>query len=251
MVSFRKPEKWKYFSFSQKIGYYMTVMDKKYSYYVDKLMAKKIVKDILKDEIEIPETICILEDYNDLQESDINPNYIIKASHGSSWNIILEENMRYDIKQLRLRLSSWNCLYDNEIEKQYLYIKPKFYIEKKVKCKYEGNNGKAIVFSLFCIHNKVFYIQVIDKYRDKTNHYDLNWNLLDIPLSGKFKMNKPEQLNRMIYLAEKLSISFEFVRIDFYISEDNKIYFSEFTFTPCMGASVYDIYEYEFSKLWT
>jgi len=49
-------------------------------------------------------------------------------------------------------------------------------------------------------------------------------------------IQKPKNFDKMISLAEKLSSPFEYVRIDFYITdEDDKIYFSEYTFTPNNG----------------
>ena len=43
----------------------------------------------------------------------------------------------------------------------------------------------------------------------------------------------------MIQLAECLSKGISFVRVDLY-SIDNKIYFSEFTFSPCGGMMRFD-----------
>ena len=55
----------------------------------------------------------------------------------------------------------------------------------------------------------------------------------------------------MIELSKLLSMPFEFVRIDFYISADSDIYFSEFTFTPSAGYQLYsDQIEEKFGALW-
>jgi hypothetical protein len=229
----------------------MIQIDKAHSYYVDKLCAKKIIKNVLGDEIEIPKTIRILKNYLDVKESDINTNYMIKATHGSSWNLNFNEGEHYDINRVKLILSSWNCPYNNDIEKQYKYILPSFYVEEKIICRYKGNSGNAYAWCLYCIHNKVYYINVIDKSADHINRYDLDWNLLDVELNGLFEVDKPKEINKMIELAEKLSKPFEFVRIDFYIGSNDKIYFSEFTFSPCMGVNIYGNFDYEMGKVWT
>jgi hypothetical protein len=250
MFKFIRPPDWTQLPLSKKIQHYMIQLDKPHSYYVDKLSAKRIIKNILGDEIEVPKTIRILENYLDVRESDINTNYMIKASHGSSWNLIFEEGVHYDINQVKLTLSSWNCPFNGDIEKQYKYIAPVFYVEEKITCRYQGHNGKAYAWCLYCIHNKVYYINVIDKYRDYINRYDLNWNLLDVELNGLFHVDKPKEMNKMINLAERLSKPFEFVRVDFYIGSDDKIYFSEFTFSPCMGINIYGNFDYEMGKVW-
>ena len=60
-----------------------------------------------------------------------------------------------------------------------------------------------------------------------------------------------EAMNRMFDAAKILSNPFEFVRIDFYLGADNKIYFSEFTFTPHAGLQVYsNEMELKLGKLW-
>ncbi len=249
MFILNKPLNWNDLSFSNKIQYYMSKLTLEHSYYVDKLVAKQIVKDICNDLIEIPKTIRILKNYTDIVDTDINPNYIIKSSHGSSWNINI--NSTINKKYIINKLSSWNCKYNPHIEKQYSYISPRFYIEEKLICKY-NQCGNPYAFCLYCLYGKVFLINVVDKELDYINHYNLNWDLLDIHLNGRININKPEELDKMIILAEKLSLNIEFVRVDFYVCADNKIYFSEFTFSPLMGANdIYGNYEIPFGKLWT
>jgi hypothetical protein len=119
---FRKPPDWNDLHFSKKIQHYQIQLDKPHSYYVDKLIAKKIVKDVCGDKIEVPKTIRILKDYEDVMLSDINPKYMIKASHGSSWNMNFENDIVYDINEVKLKLSSWNCLFGDNVEKQYSYL---------------------------------------------------------------------------------------------------------------------------------
>ena len=251
MFVFIKPPDWNELSLSKKIEYYMVQLNKDHSYYVDKLIAKSIVKHVLGDEIEVPRTVRILENYLDVRESDINTNYIIKSAHASSWNLIIEEDKKYTIKEIQCKLSSWNCPFNANTEIQYQHLSPVFFIEEKITCRYQGNNGKAYTWCFYCANGKAFHINVIDKYTDKINRYDINFNLLDIKWNGLFEVNKPKELNKMIKMAEKLSEPFEFVRVDFYIGKDDKIYFSEFTFSPCMGVNIYDKYDMVLGKYWS
>ena len=250
MFVFIRPPDWNQLSLSKKIQHYMIQLNRDHAYYVDKLSSKRIVKNILGNEIEVPRTIRILDSYLDVQESDINTNYMIKGAHASGWNLNFEEGKRYDINEVKLKLSSWNCPFNDNLEKQYKYIPPVFYVEEKITCRYEGHNGNAYAWCFFCIHNKVVHIQVIDKGRDYVNRYDLDWNLFDVMKNGMFHVDKPKELDRMIELAERLSKEFEFIRVDFYISNDDKIYFSEFTFSPCMGINMYGDKDFELGKIW-
>jgi hypothetical protein len=63
-------------------------------------------------------------------------------------------------------------------------------------------------------------------------------------------IEKPNRLDKMLTLAAKLSQPFEFVRIDFYYV-DEKIYFSEYTFTPAGGKQVFPLdLEIKYGALW-
>lgn len=245
-----KPDSWDYLAFSSKIQHFMIRLGKNHSYYVDKLYAKRIIKDICGDDIEIPRTIRVLKDNTDILDSDINSNYILKASHGSSWNINFEEGVTPNKAEMLESLRAWNCIFNADIECQYSYIKPKFFIEEKVRCKYQGKNGKALTWSFYCLLGKVFYFQIIDKAADIIDHYDANWNLLNMEKNGRTGVTRPHNFNKMVELAEKVAHEFEFLRIDFYLTDDDKIYFSEFTLSPCQGATIYGEYDYVFSKLW-
>ena len=55
----------------------------------------------------------------------------------------------------------------------------------------------------------------------------------------------------MLNNARILSNRFEFVRIDYYIDNNNDIYFSEFTFSPAGGNQTFDIdIEEDMAKEW-
>ena len=55
----------------------------------------------------------------------------------------------------------------------------------------------------------------------------------------------------MLNIVRELSKIFEFVRIDLYISKDDKIYFSEFTFTPNGGTKFFNNdLELKYGLLW-
>ena len=77
------------------------------------------------------------------------------------------------------------------------------------------------------------------------NYYDCDWNKLTwlnrktYPANYNITDKKPEQLEKMIEIAEKLSKDFKFVRVDLY-DIDNNIYLSEMTFTPASGTQKID-----------
>jgi hypothetical protein len=242
---FNKPPDWNSLPLYKKIAYYKTILNENYAPYVDKLVAKKIVKDLCGDKIKVANVIRVLNGPNDLKHSDLNSNYIIKSSHGSGWNINITESTNLT-NSIRL-LHSWNKSYSLiHNEAQYKYIKPRFFIEEKVNDKSLGKNGVADVYTFRCIQGNPISINI--KHLGLFNKYDIEFNDIDKP---QFYIEKPVELDRMIELSKILSKPFEFVRVDFYLDKNSDIYFSEFTFTPNAGYPFYSMeVEERLSSLW-
>lgn len=240
--SFTKPPNWSSMPFFSKIGYYKNVLDERVVPYVDKIEAKKIVK-ALHEDISVAKIVRILKNPNDFNQNDINPKYIVKSAHGSGWNINITEQTK--VQDVVKSLQKWNTTYEGIKEKQYKYIKPRFYIEEKV----DGpKGGQALVYMFRCINGSPVTIGVKCAKRKVQNSYDIEWNpIMPENLEG---IERPNRLDKMLTLAAKLSEPFEFVRIDFYYVNE-KIYFSEFTFTPAGGKQVLPLeLEIQFGKLW-
>lgn len=246
MFTFSKPETWKYMPLYEKITYYSKMLTSAYSPYVDKLEAKRIVKEICGDDIQVAPVKRILNGPNDFTEADIDPNCMIKTTHGCGWNISMSANTKVDeVKEL---LNKWNCVY-SENENQYKYIQPRFFIEEKVDDAVLGITDTAITYMFRCIHGVPVTIGI--RQGSVQHSYDMNWKQL--PINHKqpdSPIRKPANIDEMIALAKRLSKPFEFVRIDFYLGKDG-IYLSEYTFTPSAGFRLYSMkVEKELGKLW-
>ena len=90
-------------------------------------------------------------------------------------------------------------------------------------------------YKVFCFRGIPKLIQVdSDRFKEhKRNLYTVNWDSLDLTYSypmGEYE-EKPKQLQIMIDLSKKISVNFEFVRVDFYI-HNNKVYVGELTHIP-------------------
>jgi hypothetical protein len=244
LLTIKKPPGWDKLPLYRKIKYYSRQLDSNYSIYVDKLSAKEIVKKETLGNIKTAETVKILKSFDDITVDDICENYILKASHGSGWNIDLKETT--DISEIISKLHSWNKTYSTD-EKQYIHIEPRFFIEKKLTDLYLGKTGNAIVYMVRCIYGNPVSIGVKDS---KFNYlYTIDWKSL---LSISSSYEQPKCLDLMLMYSRVLSRRFEFVRLDFYICENNEIYFSEFTFTPAGGSMVFPLpLERIFGELWT
>ncbi len=88
MFSFPKPPTWNSLALFQKIAYYKTQLNHRYAAYVDKLEAKRPVS-MMCPKVRTERVIRILKDSNDISDPDICPEHMLKATHGSGWNILL------------------------------------------------------------------------------------------------------------------------------------------------------------------
>lgn len=226
-----KPKNWEKLQFYLKIRHIMNNITSEYSDYVDKLKAKTIVK-LLCPQINVSKIIKILDTPDDIIEQDIESGHIIKSAHGSGWNINLRNITNID--NIKKQLFSYNKIYNDGKEKQYLSIKPKFFIEEIIDDKYRGANGDAFSYNFYCLYGKLQFLRIVDPLNKMVNSYDSNWNII-----GENYMNmnfeKPSNYDDILNFITILSKQFEFVRIDLFIAKNDIIYFSEFTFTSNGG----------------
>lgn len=247
MFSFPKPSGWNSMPLYVKISYYKTQLDARYAAYVDKLEVKKHVSKVCPN-VRTARVIRILKDSNDICETDICPDHILKASHGSAWNVLLSKAP--PIPRLQIILSSWSVAYTGVGEKHYAHVPPRFFIEEIIDDAYTGKSGQARVFMIRCVHGKPISVGVTKGNGDTVqNTYTTAFVQVG---RSEFAMKKPAQWEAMLAYASELSSPFEFVRVDFYIGCDGDVYFSEFTFTPAGGKRVFSMeMEHELGRLWT
>ena len=125
----------------------------------------------------------------------------------------------------------------NEHEVQYRDIKPKIIVE-------EFLGAPLTEYRLFCFNGDAKYIMVDlvkpVKILDQRTFYDLNWNKMNFSYkyNGKFIDNpdfkKPDFLEKMIDISNKLSSQSILLRVDFF-EVNNDIIISELVHTPASG----------------
>lgn len=96
-------------------------------------------------------------------------------------------------------------------------------------------------YKFFCFNGKVELCYVSDNSHSVEQHiqfFDKNFNPLPIMrkdyLPYKVIPKKPDNLDCIIHIAEKLSAHIPHVRVDFYVVQGN-LYFGEFTFYTGSG----------------
>ena len=95
------------------------------------------------------------------------------------------------------------------------------------------NDDNIKDYKIFCNNGVAKAIQVdFNRSFDHSRSiYTLDWKKLNMSIDFKmndFELEKPSNLSEMIYLAEKVSKHFSFIRIDMY-SNNNEIFIGEIT----------------------
>ncbi len=209
-----------------------------------KLADKYLVRDWVKEKIGEEYLIPLLGVYDSFEEIDFKKlpkQFVIKCNHGCGYNIIVKDKSLLDLKEVKEKLDKWmneNFALKLGYELQYRDIEPKIIIEKFIEN--EGTND-LYDYKFWCFNGKVKYIQFLsERNLDglKMAFYDKKWNkqsfVYDHPLDKK-TIEKPDNLEQMINLAENLAKDFNYVRVDFYRLNNGQIYFGEMTFTSASG----------------
>ena len=205
---------------------------------------KVVVRSYVKEKVGEKYLIALLfktETVNDVVPENLpEVPFILKTNHGSSGGIVVKSKTDADWKMIRKELAKQlkTNYYKASKEWQYKNIKPCILAEALL---IDDNGELPFDYKFHCFHGKVKAIQVdIDRFTNhKRNFYDTDWKLLPFTWSV-WKGNKPlwpngralampENLTEMIAVAEKLSATFPYARIDLYNCNGN-IYFGEITF---------------------
>ena len=181
----------------------------------------------------------IYDHFDDINFDELPSAFVMKCTHGCALNYICYDKVKLDIKALRKRFIRYLKLdYGKKtIERHYSKIKPQIIIEKLLL----EDNHLPVEYKIHVFNGKARYMYIVTG-RDKDIHYNnyyVDWKEFREAQFNHWTetnepINKPDEWNKMVKIAEKLAKPFPFVRVDLYYV-DNKIYISEMTFTPAKG----------------
>lgn len=224
----------------------------------DKIEARKWVADTIGENYLIPTIGNSYNDVNDIPFDDLPESFVIKANHGSGFNLVVDNKNSINWNEEKQVLNAYlktKFAYVT-MEMHYKDIRPMLYIEQKIGC---NEQDELADYKFFCFNGKVFCLYVIlgtnaDGCKRKLGIFDREFNLLSYRRTGYEPIvdaKKPANFEKMIEIAEKLSHGFSHVRVDLY-NVGGKIYFGEMTFTTNGGFSKFvpDEFDYILGDQW-
>jgi len=204
---------------------------------VDKYTVRKFVEETIGKQY-LNELYAVYDNAKDISFEGLPNQFVIKATHTSSYNLIVADKNNLDEKKAKKAFKKWfkkNQYYRMGQEWAYKDVQPRVVIEKFLK---ESGKQSLVDYKYYCFDGEPKFIDVhLDREEDhKQGCFDLDFNLLPFGKSSSYKsissdIEKPSNLDEMTRLSRVLSKDFPFVRVDFY-SVNDKTVFGEMTFYP-------------------
>lgn len=213
----------------------------------DKYRVREYIKECGLSDILIP-LYGVWDKASDITLANLPKSFILKANNGDGKGsfLVVKDKEAVNLEEVKLQADKW--LFERNIgalaaEPQYRNIPPRVLAEELL----EPESGSLIDYKIWCFNGRAHSILTCS---DRSNNsvalgaYDLNWNRLEDALipsrdypAGEL-LPRPENLSKMIDIAEKLSKPFPEVRVDLY-DVNGQVYFGELTFTSLGGMMLY------------
>ena len=210
----------------------------------DKVRVREYVRETIGEEY-LPKLYDVLVRGQDFCPDKYPDSFVLSYNAGSGQNIIVKNKNELDIAQTRKTINSW-MLYNQAYtrgEMQYYNIPPRVIVRELLDIRPD------LEYKLFCFNGRVEHIEVVSFIRGHANtgtrYYNRNWEHMDCFRANEGwwpilnEISRPNNLDLLLKLAEKLAKPFKFARVDFYELNSGDIKFGEITFTPCAGQLIY------------
>jgi hypothetical protein len=221
----------------------MTICADKYS--VRKYIESKGLGNILND------LYGVFESPDEIDFDKLPDKFVIKTVNGSGTNLFCKDKYNFDLNYAKKCIDDFFMRSSTSAGREWCYydIPKKIIVEQYLEDKKKPD--KSIDdYKFICFNGEVKYIVLdVDRFTNhKRNIYDTNWNYLNIisdcPSFGDI-VKRPEGLEEMIIVANRLAEDFPAVRVDLYWI-NNRIYFGEMTFFPWSGYVNFEPDEFDF-----
>lgn len=238
-------------TFNEKLQW-LKLYDRKpeYTIMVDKYRVREYIADKIGEQYLVP-LIGVWDSPDDIDFTILPNQFAMKCNHNSGLGMcICTDKKSLNIKQVKskLRRGLKQNYYTTGREWPYKDVQRKIIAEKFLKSDANGLTD----YKIHCFNGVPKFILVCcDRFAESRlteDFYTPEWERMKIKRpkipNAATPIPRPERLDEMLMLAEKLSKNIPFIRIDFYFVE-GKIYFSELTFYPASGFEGYDPPEWD------
>lgn len=228
--------------------------DSRFSIVEDKYRVREYVADRVGDDI-LPELYHVTDDPNTIPFEELPEAFVIKPSHLSGPIRFVDDKHGVDYGSIKESCEEWLDQRHGSIRGEYWYdeIDSKILVEERLR---DDEFDIPIDFKFFVFHGRVEYVEVdMDRFEDHTRRfYDREWEPQEFGVKYPVGdvIDEPERLDEMITVAERLGADFDFIRVDLYQPNGERIVFGELTVAHGSGEERFTPQEYDFKmgELW-
>jgi hypothetical protein len=245
-LNFKKPK-----TFNEKLQWLKIYhRQPEYTKMVDKYEVKQYVAEQIGLEYIIP-THGVWDSFDEI-DFDMLPNqFVLKCTHDSGGLVICRDKNSFDIDAARKKINrslGRNYFYNGR-EWPYKNIKPRIIAEKYM----EDYSGTELMdYKFYCFNGKPEFLYLshgLENHETASISFlTLDWKRASFERSDYLPFKKipsrPLNFEKMKLIAEQLSKSHPFLRVDLY-EINGQLYFSELTFFPCSGHLPFKPIEYD------
>ena len=206
----------------------------------DKFLVREWVADTVGEEYLVP-LLGVWDSPDEIDFASLPTSFVLKATHGSGWNILVLDKSALDEEWARGRLREWLGLRQamkGGFELHYEYCEPRIVCERFLR---DGTGGlrdyKFMVFD-----GVVQFAFTVDRRAGLAMRgtYLPDWTRAPFEYTCEAvrapDVPPPSGLETMLRLASRLGKGFACARVDFY-QVRGRVYFGEITFTDADGLS--------------
>jgi len=203
----------------------------------DKYLVREWIAEKIGDEYLIP-LLGVWKTFDEIDFEKLPAKFVLKANHGSGWNVIVKDKNKINIQQLKAKFDLWlkqNYAFFG-LELHYKGIHPLIIAEQ-----YLEDLEQVYDYKFMCFDGVVKFVWV-DTGRFSNHRRTLftpDWikmeEVINWPSADEL-IPRPDNYDKMLKIATTLCQGFSHVRVDLY-NVKGKIYFGEMTFTSDSGTA--------------
>lgn len=239
-------------TYNEKIQW-LKLYDRKpiYTTMVDKHAAKEYISEKIGENYVIP-TLGVWDRFEDIDFDALPEQFVLKCNHDSGSVLICKDKSSFDFEKAKQVLTEGlkqNGYYCGR-EWPYKNVKPCILAEAYLSAL---DNEELVEYKIFCFDGEAKIVLVCKGQAHgvgRTNDFmDRDFNRIPVmslnPHSSPDPA-RPEQLDEIITIAEKLSADIPQLRVDTYIA-NGKVYVGELTFFHNSGMSKFEPEEWDYT----
>jgi len=204
------------------------------------------VREYVAEKVGEDHLIPLIGNYSELTPDiweNLPSQFVLKANHGCAMLKIVRDKEQADYHKIYRQTEEWKNTDYSKIGREWVYEGlPRTILAEELLL--DSSNSIPEDFKFFCFHGRVEIIQIdFDRFgNQRRNLYDRNFNRIEARLlypNYEKAVEKPDNLDKAIEIAERLSADFTFIRVDLYLLE-NEVYFGELTNYPGNGFKAFE-----------